>query len=75
MNTYFADPYSSWQRGTNEYHNGLLRRYLPKGTDFTGLTQEELDDILWEINNRPRKCLGFYTPLEVFRKHLTDRSD
>ena len=75
MNTYFADPYSSWQRGTNEYHNGLIRRYLPKGTDFTALTQEELDDILWEINNRPRKCLGFYTPLEVFRKHLTDRSD
>lgn len=75
MKTYFADPYSSWQRGTNEYHNGLIRRYLPKGTDFSGLTQDELDDILWEINNRPRKCLGFYTPIEVFNKHLTDRSD
>ncbi|MCA9371998.1 IS30 family transposase [Candidatus Woesebacteria bacterium] len=75
MDTYFADPYSSWQRGTNEYHNGLIRRYLPKGTDFSDLTQDELDDILWEINNRPRKCLGYYTPLEVFNKHLTDRSD
>lgn len=75
MNTYFADPYSSWQRGTNEYGNGLLRRYLPKGTDFSHLSNEELDDILLEINTRPRKCLGFYTPLEVFRKHLTDRSD
>ena len=75
MRTYFADPYSSWQRGTNEYHNGLIRRYLPKKTDFYDLTQEELDDILWEINNRPRKCLGFYTPLEVFKKYLTDRSD
>ncbi len=75
MHTYFADPYSSWQRGTNEYHNGLLRRYLPKGTDFSHLTTEELDDILLEINNRPRKCLGFYTPIEVFNKHLADRSD
>lgn len=75
METYFADPYSSWQRGTNEYHNGLIRRYLPKGTDFSTLTQEELDDILWEINNRPRKCLGYKTPLEVFNRYLANRSD
>lgn len=70
MGTYFADPYSSWQRGTNEYHNGLLRRYLPKGTDFDNLTQEELDDIVDEINSRPRKCLGYYTPKEVFLSEL-----
>lgn len=70
MKTYFADPYSSWQRGTNEYHNGLLRRYLPKGTSFTDLTQEELNDIVWEINNRPRKCLAYQTPQEVFDSHL-----
>jgi IS30 family transposase len=59
---YFADPCSSWQRGSNEYHNGLLRRYLPKRTDFSNLTQEELDDIVEEINNRPRKCLDYATP-------------
>lgn len=70
METYFADPYSSWQRGTNEYHNGLLRRYLPKGTSFASLTQEELDDIVWEINNRPRKCLNYQTPQEVFDSYI-----
>ena len=68
MKTYFADPYSSWQRGTNEYHNGVLRRYLPKGTDFDTIDDEELKDIVEEINNRPRKCLGWSTPREVFTK-------
>jgi IS30 family transposase len=67
---FFADPYSSWQRGSNEYHNGLLRRYLPKGTDFSKISQKELDEIVEEINNRPRKCLGFRTPKEVFMKEL-----
>lgn len=70
MDTYFADPYSSWQRGTSEYHNGLLRRYLPKGTSFADLTQEELNDIVWEINNRPRKCLDYQTPQEVFDSYI-----
>jgi IS30 family transposase len=70
MKTYFADPYSSWQRGTNENTNGLLRRYLPKKTSFANLTQEELDDIIYEINNRPRKVLQYQTPQEVFTKHL-----
>lgn len=64
--SYFADPYSSWQRGTNEYHNGLLRRYLPKKTSFIRLTQDELDDMLFEINNRPRKCLEYKTPQQMF---------
>lgn len=73
MITYFADPYSSWQRGTNEYHNGLLRRYLPKGTSFVDLAQEELDNIVWEINNRPRKVLNFNTPQEVFNLYLGGR--
>jgi len=68
MKTYFADPYSSWQRGTNEYHNGLLRRYLPKGTDFDTIDGNELQDIVDEINNRPRKCLGWRTPKEVFEE-------
>ena len=65
MKTYFADPYSSWQRGTNENTNGLIRRYLPKKTIFTKLTQEELDDIVWEINNRPRKVLQYKKPTEI----------
>lgn len=65
MKTYFADPYSSWQRGTNENTNGLLRRYLPKKTSFHNLTQEKLNDIVWEINNRPRKVLHYKTPTEV----------
>ena len=70
MATYFADPYSSWQRGTNEYHNGLLRRYLPKGSSFQDLDDDELADIVWEINNRPRKVLNFNTPQEVYNHCL-----
>jgi IS30 family transposase len=70
IKTYFADPYSAWQRGTNEYHNGLIRRYLPKGSDFSELNQGDLDDILWEINNRPRKVLDFATPKEVYELNL-----
>lgn len=70
IQAYFADPYSSWQRGTNEYHNGLIRRYLPKKTSFENLTQDELDAIVEEINHRPRKCLGFKTPHEVFTQQL-----
>lgn len=73
IKTYFADPYSSWQRGSNEYHNGLLRRYFPKKTDFTKVTQEEIDDCVWEINNTPRKCLGFYTANEVFLSKLNNQ--
>lgn len=70
MTTYFADPYSSWQRGTNEFHNGLLRRYLPRKTSFKNLTDQELNDIVWEINNRPRKVLNYNTPQEVFFNYL-----
>jgi IS30 family transposase len=62
---YFADPYSSWQRGANENVNMLLRGYLPKRHDIRGLTQEELDDIAEELNSRPRKRLGYYTPNEI----------
>ena len=73
IKTYFADPYSSWQRGSNEYHNGLLRRYFPKKTDFTKVTQKDIDECVWEINNRPRKCLGFYTANEVFLSKLNNQ--
>lgn len=70
IKTYFADPYCSGQRGTNENTNGLIRRYLPKKTSFENLTQAELDDIVFEINNRPRKVLKFSTPFEVLQKIL-----
>jgi IS30 family transposase len=62
---YFARPYASWQRGTNENLNGLIRWYLPKGTDFRKITSEQIARIEYLINSRPRKCLGYKTPLEV----------
>lgn len=70
IDVYFADPYASYQRGTNENTNGLLRRYFPKGTDLRTVTQEQLDVVVEEINNRPRKKLGYRTPNEVFQAHL-----
>ena len=70
MDTYFADPYSSWQRGTNEHGNWHLRYYFPKGTDFTDVSSEELQDVINEINNRPRKILGYQTANEVFAQLL-----
>ena len=70
LQTYFCDPYCSWQKGSNENHNGILRRYIPKGADLTGLSQEDLDAILEEINDRPRKCLGYETSSEAFLKEL-----
>ena len=66
IDVYFADPYSSWQRGTNENTNGLLREFYPKRFDFSTITQNELDVVVNIINNRPRKCLEYKTPAEVF---------
>jgi len=67
---YFCDPHSPWQRGSNENMNGLVRQYLPKGTDLSVYSQEQLDAIADEINNRPRKGLGVRSPLSVYRELL-----
>lgn len=66
MKIYFAKPYSSWQRGTNENRNGLIRWFIPKDTDLNTLTDKDLKTIQDLINNRPMKCLNFKTPTEVF---------
>jgi len=69
---YFADPYSPWQRGSNENTNGLLREYLPKGTDLSTCTPAQLQAIADELNDRPRKRLGYHTPAEALAKLLTE---
>jgi len=61
----FARPYASWQRGTIESVNGLVRRYFPKGTDFGTITDEQVAWVESRLNNRPRKCLGYATPAEI----------
>ena len=63
---YFAHPYASWERGLNENTNGLIRQYFPKGSDFTNITQKEINQVMQKLNNRPRKCLGIKTPNQVF---------
>jgi IS30 family transposase len=68
---YFAHPYSSWERGLNEHTNGLIRQYLPKKTDFTQISKEEIITIQDKLNHRPRKVLNYRTPYEVFFTEFT----
>ena len=70
MKIFFAHPYSSWERGTNENTNGLIRRYLPKGTDFNLIDEKLLMQIQLKLNNRPRKIIGYKTPQEIMDSEL-----
>jgi len=66
--TYFAKPYHSWERGQNENANGLLRQYFPKGMSFVDIARKEVIEAVHKLNSRPRKCLNYATPYEVFRE-------
>jgi transposase, IS30 family len=68
---YFANPYASWERGTNENTNGLIRQYIPKRTSMKSLTQKRCNDIAMELNNRPRKRHAFHTPLDQLAQYLS----
>jgi IS30 family transposase len=70
MTVYFAHPYHSWERGTNENWNGLLREFFPKGSKFATVSQKDVDRAVWNLNHRPRKRLHYLTPHEVFVKGL-----
>jgi IS30 family transposase len=70
MNIYFAHPYSSWERGTNENTNGLIRRFLPKGTNFKEISENYLQNIQDKLNNRPRKIISYNTPQEILNFEL-----
>lgn len=68
VETYFCDPFASWQKGGVENANKLIRHYLPRSTDLSQLTDRDIYDIQEKLNNRPRKCLGYQTPNEVINK-------
>jgi len=67
---YFARPYHSWERGLNENTNGLLRHYWPKSTDFKQVTDEKVASVVFQLNERPRKTLGFKTPADLMHNYL-----
>ena len=74
IQVYFCDPRSPWQRGSNENTNGLLRQYLPKGIDISSYSQAKLNAVARQLNERPRKTLGYRTPAEVFSHTVASTS-
>jgi IS30 family transposase len=66
---FFAHPYAAWERGANENMNGLVRQYIPKNRKLSSVTNEELEQIMIKLNHRPRKCLDFMSPFEIFFEH------
>ena len=66
IQVYFCDPQQPWQRGSNENTNGLLRQYFPKGMDLSNINQNRLNAVARQLNERPRKTLGYYSPAEKF---------
>ena len=71
IQVFFADPHSPWQRPTNENTNGLIREYLPRGMDLSLISQGYLNAIARQLNNRPRRCLDYETPFEVFSREIS----
>ena len=71
-NIYFADPYCAWQKGTNENSNGLLREFYPKQMDLSQTNEKEVQQVIELLNNRPRKCINYKTPNELFNEYLLD---
>ena len=71
-NMYFADSYCAWQKGTNENSNGLLREFYPKQIDLSQTNEKEVQQVIELLNNRPRKCINYKTPNELFNEYLLD---
>jgi IS30 family transposase len=67
---FFARPYHSWERGANENTNGLIRQYFTKGCSFENITNKQVQHVQYKLNNRPRKKLGFLSPIEFLYLHL-----
>ena len=67
---FFADPYAAWQKGAVEHANKLIRQYIPKNTDFSNISQKDIDKYIYLINARPRQKLNFKSPAQVFFEHL-----